>query len=116
MTRKAGDVAERLALDYLVAHGLTPVTSQYRSRFGEIDLILREGQTLVFVEVRLRSSNRYGGAAASITGKKTRRILATAQQFLAQLKPVPPCRFDVVLLGTGTPPKIEWLRDAFRAD
>ncbi len=116
MTQGRGEAAEQAALEHLVARGLVPVARRYRSRFGEIDLILRDGPTLVFVEVRLRSSSRFGGAAASITAAKRRRIVTTARQYLAQLAPVPPCRFDVVLLGTGTPPTIEWLRDAFSAD
>lgn len=115
-TRDVGTAGEDAALAHLVAQGLTPVARQYHSRFGEIDLILRDGPTLVFVEVRLRGSQRFGGAAASITAEKRRRIVATAQQYLARLKPVPPCRFDVVLLGEGSPPKLEWLRDAFRPD
>jgi len=113
---EAGARAENAALAHLVRHGLSPVSANYRSRFGEIDLILRDGQTLVFVEVRLRTSNRFGGAAGSITAAKRKKIIATAQQYLAQFRQPPPCRFDVVLLGSGAPPKIEWLRNAFAAD
>lgn len=115
-SRRTGEAGEQAALAYLLEQGLTLVTRHYRSRFGEIDLILRDGATLVFVEVRLRSSQRFGGAAASITRAKQTRIIATARQFLASQKPLPPCRFDVVLLGTGQPPTIEWLRNAFSAD
>ncbi|MEO1767500.1 YraN family protein [Thiobacter aerophilum] len=114
--RSRGEAAEQVALAHLLAQGLSLVTTHYRSRFGEIDLILRDGPTLVFVEVRLRSSQRFGGAAASITAHKQQRIIATARQFLASQKRLPPCRFDVVLLGTGQPPTIEWLRNAFSAD
>jgi putative endonuclease len=116
MTARAGAQAEQAALAYLVERGLSHVASNYRSRFGEIDLILRDGDVLVFVEVRLRASGCFGGAAASITAAKRRKIVATAQHYLAQLRHAPPCRFDVVLLGTGAPPKIEWVPDAFAAD
>lgn len=116
MTAEAGAEAERAALAYLLQRGLSQVEANYRSRFGEIDLIMRDGETLVFVEVRLRSSGRFGGAAASITEAKRRKIVATAQHYLARCRPTPPCRFDVVLLGSGAPPKIEWLPDAFAAD
>ncbi|MCL6554731.1 MAG: YraN family protein [Burkholderiales bacterium] len=116
MSRQKGEAAEQVALAHLVAQGLTPVATHYRCRFGEIDLILRDGETLVFVEVRQRTSHRFGGAAASITADKQRRIIATARHFLARQNPLPPCRFDVVLLGTGNPPTLEWLRNAFSAD
>lgn len=116
MTIDSGAQAERAALAYLVQRGLSPAATNYRSRFGEIDLIMRDGETVVFVEVRLRTSARFGGAAASITEAKRRKIIATAQHYLAQCRPTPPCRFDVVLLGSGAPPKIEWLTNAFAAD
>lgn len=116
MRAETGAEAERAALAYLVERGLSLVTRNYRSRFGEIDLILRDGEVLVFVEVRLRASTRFGGAAASITTAKRRKIIATAQHYLAQYRQAPPCRFDVVLLGTGAPPTIEWLPNAFAAD
>ena len=87
-----GERAEALAADFLRRAGLHIAGRNYRCRFGEIDLIARDGATVVFVEVRHRASGAYGGAAASIT-------------------PVPPCRFDAVLI-TGEPPRIEWLRNA----
>lgn len=106
-----GSEAEDAALAHLVARGCRLETRNYRSRFGEIDLIVREGPTLVFVEVRKRSRGDYGGAAASITAAKQQKLLATARQYLAQLGRDVPCRFDAVLIdGTG---RIEWLRDAF---
>lgn len=116
MSIVAGAQAEQQALDYLRQQGLTPVETNYRSRLGEIDLIVRDGKMLVFVEVRMRSGKEFGGAAASITAGKQRKIIATAQLYLAQLREVPPCRFDVVLLGSGARPAIEWIRNAFTAD
>lgn len=116
MTTKIGARAETDALAYLVAQGLTPVTTNYRSRFGEIDLILRDKDTLIFVEVRMRSSEQFGGAAYSITPDKRTRLIKTADHYLSQLRHMPRCRFDVVLLGSGEQPKIEWLRNAITAD
>ena len=82
----------------------------YRGRFGEIDLIMQDGKVLVFVEVRARASQRFGGALASIDGHKRDKLTRTAQQYLATLQPVPPCRFDALLFEGG---RIEWLRNIF---
>jgi putative endonuclease len=111
---KAGDRAERIAAAYLQDKGLALLQSRYRCRWGEIDLILRDRDTLVFAEVRLRHSNAFGGAAYSVDRRKRARIIATARHYLARTKEVP-CRFDVVLLERMDPPRIEWIRDAFSA-
>jgi len=109
----AGAQAEQLAADYLLRHGLRLITKNYRSRFGEIDLILADGNVLVFVEVRLRRNANFGGAAASIDARKQAKLITTAQQYLTTLPTVPPCRFDAILLdGSG---QIEWLKNAFSA-
>ncbi len=108
--KQLGDDAERAAERYLITHGLSLVERNYRTRFGEIDLIMRDGDALVFIEVRLRKNDDFGGAAASIGTHKQRRIAAAAQQYIAALRNPPPCRFDAVLI-MGT--KIEWLKDAF---
>jgi putative endonuclease len=81
-------------------------------RLGEIDLIMQEGQTLVFVEVRLRRSQQFGGAAASITHHKQQKLLKAAQIYLQKLKTLPPCRFDVVVTDGDN---MEWIKDAFGA-
>jgi len=108
----AGGEAEERAEQFLARHGLSIVERNYRTRLGEIDLIAREGATLVFVEVRMRSGERYGGAVASITPRKRGRIVAAARQYLMRFGPVPPCRFDVVAAsGAG----LEWIRGAFDA-
>ena len=108
-----GAQAEAVAAQYLQQRGLKLVDSNYRSRFGEIDLILREGETIVFAEVRQRSRSSFGGAAASIDARKQERLILTAQLYLASLPRIPPCRFDAVLLdGAGG---IEWLKNAFEA-
>lgn len=107
-----GKDAEARAAKFLEAQGLQIVARNYRGRYGEIDLIAREGATLVFVEVRARASNAFGGAAASITTAKREKLTRTALQYLATLGRTPLCRFDAVLLGGNASP-IEWIRNAF---
>ena len=94
--RNEGSVAEERALAHLVRQGLSLVQRNYRYKGGEIDLVMRDGNTLVFIEVRKRASMRFGGAVASIDHAKQARLVKTAQHFLQNLSPVPPCRFDVV--------------------
>lgn len=108
-----GSDAEQIAVLYLQRRHLIPVTQNYRCRFGEIDLIMRDGITLVFIEVRMRSHEMFGGAAASITPSKQAKLLRTARHYLAELNHEPPCRFDVVLLSGTNGQEIEWIRDAF---
>lgn len=109
-----GKDAEARAAKFLESQGLHIVVRNYRSRFGEIDLIARDGSTLVFVEVRARGSNAFGGAAASITASKREKLVRTALQYLATAGRTPPCRFDAVLLTNDSGP-VEWIRDAFSA-
>src|SRR5512139_3734781 len=106
-----GQTAETRAAAFLHAKGLALVARNWRCRFGEIDLVMRDGATLVFVEVRLRSRDDFGGAAASVTPAKQKRLLAAARQYLATLKTLPPCRFDVVALNNSAAP--EWIKNAF---
>jgi len=110
-----GAQAEQWAAQYLYRHGLKLVEQNYRSRFGEIDLIMRDGMVLVFVEVRLRRNSSYGGAAASIDTRKQQRIIRTAQQYLTGLAHIPSCRFDVVLMDDVQGLKAQWLKNAFDA-
>lgn len=109
---RRGEAAEALAAAFLTAQGLTITERNYRCRFGEIDLVARDGATLVFVEVRQRRSDDFGTPAESITSRKRVRLLAAARHYLARCRGTPPCRFDAVLL-CGEPPRIEWLRNAF---
>jgi len=109
----AGAAAEALAERFLVGRGLTIVERNWRRRCGELDLVARDGDTLVFVEVRLRRGGGHGGAAASITAAKRARIVAAAGLYLARLPHTPPCRFDALLLDALDPARIEWLRGAF---
>ncbi|MGB8598089.1 MAG: YraN family protein, partial [Burkholderiales bacterium] len=112
-TQKSGAAAEDLAADYLLGHKLKIVGRNYRCRHGEIDLIAKDGATLVFVEVRLRSPGSFGGAAASITPAKQQKILATARHYLSGKAGLPACRFDVLLLDSLSADKIEWIKNAF---
>ena len=107
----AGTRAESLAAAFLEARGLAIVARNVRSRFGEIDLIAKDRDTVVFVEVRLRRSARFGGASASITPAKRQRLVSAAETYLATLKRTPPCRIDAVLLDSLDAARIEWLRD-----
>ena len=109
-TRAAGAAAEQHAADYLAAQGLVIVERNFGVRGGEIDLICRDGQTIAFVEVRMRSRADFGGAAASITPTKQARLVLAARHWLARYGEQP-CRFDCVLLQEN---RIEWIRDAFR--
>ena len=112
--RRRGAQAEAAAALFLERNGLAIVARNYRTRLGEVDLVAREGAMLVFVEVRARSWAAFGGAAASVDGRKQRRIVAAARHFLSRLGAEPPCRFDVLAWeGDGDQPR--WIRGAFEA-
>ena len=112
-TKSDGDAAENIAERYLVARGMTCLARNYRSRFGEIDLIMNHDKCLVFVEVRLRKNVRFGGAGASISQSKQQRIIAAAQHYLSGMRSIPPCRFDALLMNELSGRGIEWIKDAF---
>jgi putative endonuclease len=109
---KRGTEAEAMAAAFLEGCGMRVMARNYRCRFGEIDLVMRDGATTVFVEVRSRASAAFGGAAASITARKRARLVRAARHYLSRLRATPQCRFDALLIE-GDPPRIEWLRDAF---
>ncbi len=117
-TRKeAGRTAENAAFQFLLARGLKPITRNHRCRGGEIDLVMLDGQTLVFVEVRYRASDEFGGAAASVTWTKQKRLILAARHLLATRRELRRyrARFDVVAITGGNwhRPKIEWIKQAF---
>ena len=124
-TKSRGDTAEAAARAFLVGAGLRWIESNYRTPGrggGEIDLVMRtRDETLVFVEVRYRSTATHGGAGASISVSKQRRIIFAATHYLMRFASAPPCRFDVVLVqGTfadekSFKPVVEWLPAAFDA-
>lgn len=111
--QQAGDRAEGEALAHLRAAGLVLVARNVACRAGEIDLVMREGAVLVFVEVRARARGRYGGAAASVGPAKRLRLARTAAYFLRTCwkGPPPACRFDVLAFEADAPPR--WIRHAF---
>lgn len=107
-----GQAAEERAARYLKAQGLALLARNWRCQFGEIDLILRDGATVVFVEVRSRHRSAYGGAAESITAQKRARLQRAAAAYLAQSGHRGACRFDAVLIDGE---RLTWLRGAFDA-
>lgn len=111
-----GARAEALAARYLMQQGLAIVARNYRTRFGEIDLVARDRGVLVFVEVRMRRSRRYGGAISSITAAKRARLVATAGGYLAMIGHEPPCRFDAIVMQGLDPRTIEWHKDVLGVD
>ncbi len=111
-TKARGDAAEQLALEYLQHHGLVLLARNYRCRMGEVDLIMRDGATLVFVEVRLRGKGAFASAAESIDARKQRRIVAAAMHYLMRQREAP-CRFDCVLLSTLDAAAVDWVKAAF---
>jgi putative endonuclease len=108
--QRSGDAAEERAARFLERKGLRLVARNYRTRQGEIDLIVQEGSVLVFVEVRMRSANRFGDGAESVDWRKQRRLVAAARHYLMRLGREPACRFDVVSLEGDEP---TWIRGAF---
>lgn len=107
-----GVAAEAAAAQYLIKQGLRIVARNWRCRSGELDLIAREGETLVFVEVKQRASRGFGGAAASISAAKRAKLLAAAQTYLQTLPAIPPCRFDAVCFDGA---QVEWLKNCIDA-
>lgn len=105
-----GQFAEQQAKDYLQQQGLTFVAANVRYKFGEIDLVMQEANTLVFVEVKYRSSSAFGGALEAISAKQINRIRLSAQAYLQQYPTSMPCRFDVVAIDKS---QINWLKGCF---
>lgn len=108
----SGDAAEDAALDFLCRQGLAVIERNFRCKGGEIDLIMQERDTVVFVEVRRRSGGSHGGALASVTRVKQRRLIIAAQVFLQRYRLAPACRFDVVGFDDR---QMTWLKDAIEA-
>jgi putative endonuclease len=121
MTRERalrGAACERMAAEYLEKHGLKIIARNLRCRAGEIDLVCRDGQVIVVVEVRQRKSCDYGGALASVNASKQRKIIRAARFLLERLaaRSALSLRFDVVAVQ-GMPDgahEIIWIKDAFR--
>lgn len=111
--RSRGEWAERIALEHLRKAGLSLLRANFRCRGGEIDLVMRDADFLVFVEVRYRAREDFGGSIESIDERKRARVTLAAEYYLAGRGDMdePPCRFDVVCVG---PHGVEWIRDAFQ--
>lgn len=107
-----GNAAEQLAATFLQNKGLKLIETNFRCAYGEIDLIMQDAKTLVFVEVRLRSSSQFGGAAMSINASKQQKLRRAAALYL-QTHGESACRFDVVLMSKLDINGIEWIQDAF---
>ena len=115
-TTSIGRQGEEIAADWLASHGYTIVEKNYRQRFGEVDIIARHGDYLVFIEVKTRSSNRYGSPLDAVTTKKQQQLSRIAKDYLARHKAMDSlCRFDVlsVVLAAGRPPKVNVIANAF---
>jgi putative endonuclease len=112
--QRQGDAAEDVALRYLQAHGLSLIARNVRFKAGELDLVMRQGETIVFVEVRHRAASRYGTAADSVGRMKQKKIARAAGIWLQtqRLAPLPACRFDVVAQDGNA---IRWIPNAFLA-
>lgn len=117
MRAERGRDAERAAERYLAARGLTLRERNYRCRAGEIDLIMNDGERLVFVEVRLRSRGAWGSAAETVDWRKQKKLTRAAHYYLQarRLTDRVACRFDVVAFDPRSEPAITWVRDAFGA-
>ena len=112
--QKTGSQAESLARAYLERHGLRLITQNWLCRHGELDLVMLDGDTVVFVEVRYRKHAAWGGALESVDGRKRQRLVLAAELFLQRESRWgrQPCRFDVVAIGPGDT-GLNWLRNAF---
>jgi putative endonuclease len=114
--QKQGNATEQLAHNYLLKNHLKTVEKNFNCRYGEIDLIMQDGDMLVFVEVRYRQSQQYGGAVTSVDYRKQRKLINTANFYLQKHRLHVPTRFDVVAVdgssdkGSG---EINWIKGAF---
>lgn len=116
--RARGQRVEAAAEAWLQQHGLQPVVRNFTSRGGELDLVMRDGNTLVFVEVRFRKSDRFGSPIESVTFSKQQKLLRTAQLYLLAHRQWQdkPCRFDIIAARPGESGlQFEWVKNAFGA-
>jgi putative endonuclease len=119
--REFGQLQEQIAAEYLIDKGLELLLTNFQCRLGEIDLIMRDDDTLVFVEVRYRRSDKFGSAIESVDYRKQTRLRRCAEYFLIShgLADKLACRFDILGLSPGAPdreegkPRVEWLQNAF---
>ena len=116
-TQQRGDAAEAQARQYLEQHGLRLLAQNWRSRVGELDLVMLDADTVVFVEVRYRRHSAWGGAAESVDARKREKLSRAAQHFLQQEARWAkyPCRFDVIAITADSqaPAQLDWIQNAF---
>lgn len=108
---------ERMACEFLQQQGLTLLTANFRIKAGEVDLIMQDGDTVVFIEVRYRRHQQWASAEESVTRAKQHRICQAAAAYLKKKHMTNRCycRFDVVAInGSLTPPRINWIENAFQ--
>lgn len=115
LTQQQGQQAEQRACDYLQAHGLTLICRNFNCKYGEIDLIMQHHDMLVFVEVRYRRHVSFGGASASVTVQKQRKIIRAAQYFLLTHPQFAHygARFDVIAIDNSLLAPVQWMPAAF---
>jgi len=116
MSRQIGDRSEEIASVYLQGNGLKVVTRNFRSPRGELDIVMEDGETLVFVEVRFRRNQRFGSGAESVDRHKQQRLITSAAYYLQKNHQYSnrPTRFDVVSISMeANQPSIDWIQDAF---
>lgn len=117
-TRAKGSHSEQVAVDYLIKQGLTLVEQNTHSRYGEIDIIMREGEEWVFIEVRYRKTLHFGGGLESVNHSKQQKLIKTAEIYMQKHHKIEfkTCRFDIIeLSGEITKAKINWIQNAFSA-
>lgn len=114
-TLEIGHLAEKKVCAFLEAKGLKLLMRNYHCAFGEIDLIMRDAQEIVFIEVRTRSTTVYGSAIESVTLTKQRKLIKTATHYLQKQRwfDKVQCRFDIIGISEG---RMEWIKDAFSTD
>lgn len=115
--QQLGNLAERMAEQIMCDAGLSCLARNYRCRQGELDLVMRDGDTVVFVEVRYRQQSQWGSAAESVNRAKQHRLIHTAQHYLLNMPRLAnqPCRFDVIAAegDPSNPESYHWIREAF---
>jgi putative endonuclease len=118
-TRAKGNHGEQLALDYLIKQGLKLIEQNINSRYGEIDIVMRDGAEWIFVGVRFRQSQEIGGGLESVNSNKQGKLINTAEHYIQthHITHFEACRFDIIeISGDINNPKINWIKDAFQAN
>jgi putative endonuclease len=108
----SGLKAEQIATTFLTQQGLKVITRNFHCKHGEIDIIMQDKDTIVFIEVRLRNNPAFGSAAASIDYRKQQKLIRTAQFYLQQHPTDQACRFDAILFNSSNMGQPEWIRNA----